>query len=380
MKIADRIVVLGDDESAVMVANKIVQRAKKGDVEVIIIGKNKRVEFTDSNPFIPVSLIDHSSSIRSMESILRMSVQFLKDEPVTINLKDNTINTKNGKLIRYDYLILTDYLFPDTTKIMGYNEDARSIETIQGALQLKEDLVNFKKGEIVIYHDATSKYSPVNTVNLAVNISTFFDSKGLSKDVKISCVFGGESPSGIEGMDTVIENTLKSLGIEIVKNFELSAINVKNKELQSKDGKTLKYDIPIIFSPSSYYPYVEKSSFPKADSGNIEVNIKDLTLKGFDNVYVIGFAGKNFTNYWKLNRTQADFISARIANSVSGYPEPDIYSYTYDIVLVKGKESASDLLVDMNGKVVEGRASRTDYLVGLYSQESFFGTYAMGFI
>ncbi|MGP6207000.1 hypothetical protein ACNF42_03055 [Cuniculiplasma sp. SKW3] len=380
MKIADRIVVLGDNEAAVMVANKIVQRAKKGDVEVIILGKNKRVEFIDSNPFIPVSLIDQSSSIRSMESVLRMSVQFISDEPVTINLKDNNINTKNGRLIRYDYLILADYAFPDTSKIVGYNEDARSIETIQGSLQLKEDLANFKKGEIVIYHDATSKYSPLNSVNLAVNMFTYFDSKELGKDIKITCAFGGDSPTGMNEMDSIIENTLKSLGINMVKNFDLSAINVKNKELQSRDGKTIKYDIPVIFSPSSYYPYIDKSSFPKADSGNIEVNIKDLTLKGFENIYVMGFAGKNFTNYWKLNRTQADFISARIAHEVSGYPEPDVYSYKYDIVLIKGRESASDLLVDMEGKVIEGRASRTDYLVGLYSQESFFGTYAMGFI
>lgn len=380
MKIADRVVVLGDGESAVMVANKIVQRAKKGDVEVIVMGKNKRLEFTDSNSFIPVSLIDQGSSVRNIDSLLRMSVQFIYDEPVTLNLRDNTINTKNGKLIRYDFLVLADYLDVDTSKIQGYNEDARSIETLQGALSLKEDIINFKKGDVVIYHDESSPFTPVNSANLAVNLISYFSSNGSLNDIKISCLFSGESITENGEFDNIIEQILKENGVEVVKNFKLTSINVKNKELQTLDGKTVKYDIPIIFSPSSYSSFVDKSSMPKADSGNIEVNLKDLTLKGFDNVFVTGLAGKTFSNYWKFNRTQADFISARIAHLVSGYPDPDVYSYVYDIVIMKGKESASDVMIDMSGKVSEGRPSRTDYLVALYSYESFFGTYAMGFI
>ncbi len=380
MKVSDRVVILGDGESAVMVANKIVQKAARGDVEVIVVGKNKRLEFSDSNIFVPVSLIDQGSSRRNLDSLLRMNVTFIRDEPVSLNLKDNIVNTKGGKIIRYDHIILTDYMRPDPSKIVGYNEDARSIETLEGAMSLKEDLSNFKKGDIVIYHDNTSLFNPLNSVNLAINIFNYFQSKGNGNDIKINCVFSSELISGNKELDGIIESTLKSMGIELTKGFKLTGFNVKNKELQSSDGKAIKYDIPVIFSPSSYSSYVESANFPKADSGNIEVNMKDLTLKGFDNVFIMGYEGTSFTNYWKVNRGQADFISSRIAFMVSGYPEPDHYVYTYDSVMIKGKELASSIISSLDGKLVEGRPSRTDYLVALYSHEAFFGTYALGFI
>ncbi len=146
MKVPDRVVILGDKESAIMAANKLANRTNKKEIEIIIIGRQPNVEFDDANIFIPSSLVDHHLLRRSINSVLHTNMEYIQDEVVSLNLKDKSLNTRNGKVVRYDYLLVTNPVEGDPTSISGFSEDARTLDTVQDSLRLREDLLNIKRG------------------------------------------------------------------------------------------------------------------------------------------------------------------------------------------------------------------------------------------
>jgi len=120
MKVPDRVVILGDNESAIMAANKLMQRSNRSEIEVIIVGNANDMEFKDANIFIPTSLVDHHKLKRSINSQIKLSVEYVRDRVVSLNVKDKSLNTQGGKLIRYDYLLITDAFFEDDMSISGF--------------------------------------------------------------------------------------------------------------------------------------------------------------------------------------------------------------------------------------------------------------------
>jgi NADH dehydrogenase FAD-containing subunit len=380
MKVPDRVVILGNKEAAIMAANKLAHRTKKKEIELILVGREKKTEFSDSNIFVPTSLVDHQNLDKSINSQLNMRVEFIDDEVVNVNLKDSSLNTKNGKLIRYDYLIVTDALELNHSAIQGYSEDARSLDSIQESLRLRDDLRNFRNGEIVIYQDDKTIFSPITGINATILIADYFKNKELDKPVNVSYVTSSKMITNNEELDKKIMEILKLKNVKVTFNFKLDLLNVKNKELHSKDDKSIKYDIPIILSPGKFTEYIEKSSFPKSDTNPIEIDFKTLSLKGFSNVFLTSLEPKLITNFWHLNYQEVDYITAKLAHKISGYPEPQMYKSFYSDDLLCGSEKAINFSIDENGQLNLGRESKSDYLLKLYAYASYFGRYSMGFL
>lgn len=380
MKVPDRVVILGDNESAVMAANKLVQRTNKNEIEVIIIGGTNDMEFKDTNIFIPTSLVDHHKLKRSINSQIKLSVEYIKDEVVTLNVRDKSLNTKGGKLIRYDYLLVTNAFFEDDMSIPGFSQEVRTIITTQESLMLREDVLQFKKGEILIYQDAESVQSPVAGVNLAVLLSTYFKNRSLDKDVKITYASSFKKMMDNEIFHDKIVDVLDKNQINKVFDFKLSQINIKNKEARTEDGKTLKFDLPIVIGKSTMEEYLAKTDFKKSDMSPIEMDFNNLCVKEHPEIFIVGIGPKFKSSFWEMNYEQIDFITAKLAHMISGYPEPDYYNGLYTDYLLESEERATNFSIDMNGEFSQGRASRSDYLLKLYSYHSYFGGYSQGYL
>ncbi len=379
MKVPDRILIIGNNESAIMSANKLLQKSSKGDVEVIVLGNDRKLEFIDSNIFLSTSSLNHNNTSKNADFLLRPDVRFLQDDPMILNINEKSVSTRKGAIIKYDYLILADPFESDTSSIKGYNEDARSVETAQKALSLREDLKKIISGDIVIYHCTNSSFTSTFAASLAVNIKSYISRKESADKLNVKFISSENSVVTDRITEDLIASTLEKNGIQFVKGFKLSSINVKNRELESEGGESIKYDLPVIFPPHKYRQYIEKSKIPRSDSGNIEVNAKTLTVKGHNDIYTVGFIGSDYKNNWNTLYNQVDFITSRIAENSSSYPEVENYTYTYNDILVTGDERAATISYK-GDSITVGTESRTDYLIKLYGYQAFFGIYVQGFL
>ena len=381
LKIPERIVVVGNSTAAVSAANKLRTRIPEKDAEIILVSGNTRHEYVDSSVFLPVNYLVHSSLSRPMSGILRKSVKLVDEGVKHLNCKDTGIITNEGHLIRYTYLVIADEPSSDISSIPGYSEDARSLGDIQLSLSLKVDVENMKKGNIVIGNAPSFQGNELLASDFAILLSNTLMIRGLSDDVKVTVFFPRKELLGSKDLYLYALKALKSNGIDVVEEFPVSSINVKNKEMSTPDGKTMKYDVPVIMPPQSLRGYISHSDIPVTENGVIDISPEFMNIKGMDNAFAIGgcYNTRNSSMVYP-SLEQADFVSAVLANRISGFPFPEPYKYSNSSTLLTGQDKAATFEIGDDFSLEMGRETHSDYLFKLYAHSSYFGRNIRGFL
>ncbi|MHB8361715.1 MAG: hypothetical protein ACYDDC_07960, partial [Thermoplasmataceae archaeon] len=174
-----------------------------------------------------------------------------------------------------------------------------------------------------------------------------------------------------------VKDSLTNNNVEVIENFIISSVNVKNKELTSNGEKSIRYDLSLIMPSQSPSEAVTTSDLPTSE--NIE--LPTLTLKGHDNVFMIGGSlNLHGSQTYLSSLEQADFVSAYIANKVSGYPEPDEFQFKVSLLPLLSHKLATAVLIAEGKEIEIGRSTTTDYLLRLYAHSGYFGKDLRGFV
>ncbi len=380
MKVLERIVVVGNSTAGITVANKLRTRIAKDDAEVILIAGGNRHYFNDASVFLPINYLQSSYLSTPVKSLLKKSIVHINENIKSIDIENSGVQTEEGHLIRYTYLVLAMDCVPDPDAIPGFKEEARSVDEVQSTISLREDIQNLKQGSIVIGNAPNFKGNQILASDLAILLSKYFREKKLDSKIKIQVFFPEQKIHGSTELFNWVETELKANNIEMIGGFSLASLNVKNRELVSSEGKTIKYDLPVVMPPESLHKSILSSNIPKAENGQIDIDENTLSIKNQEQIYLIGGSlgipgSQNI--YSALD--QAEFVSARIANKISGYMDPGQFKMKIELHPITDDKLAISATVDGDSLLL-GKASETDFLLRLYAHSSYFGREIRGFV
>lgn len=380
MKVLERIVVVGNSTAGITVANKLRTRIAKDDAEVILIAGGNRHYFNDASVFLPINYLQSSYLSAPVKSLLKKSIVHINENIKSIDIENSGVLTEEGHLIRYTYLVLAMDCVPDPDAIPGFKEEARSVDEVQSTISLREDIQNLKQGSIVIGNAPNFKGNQILASDLAILLSKYFREKKLDSKIKIQVFFPEQKIHGSTELFNWVETELKANNIEMIGGFSLASLNVKNRELVSSEGKTIKYDLPVVMPPESLHKSILSSNIPKAENGQINIDENTLSIKNQEQIYLIGGSlgipgSQNI--YSALD--QAEFVSARIANEISGYRDPGQFKMKIELHPITDDKLAISAIVDGDSLQL-GKASETDFLLKLYAHSSYFGREIRGFV
>lgn len=380
MKVLERIVVVGNSTAGITVANKLRTRIAKDDAEVILIAGGNRHYFNDASVFLPINYLQSSYLSAPVKSLLKKSIVHINENIKSIDIENSGVLTEEGHLIRYTYLVLAMDCVPDPDAIPGFKEEARSVDEVQSTISLREDIQNLKQGSIVIGNAPNFKGNQILASDLAILLSKYFREKKLDSKIKIQVFFPDQMIHGSTELFNWVETELKANNIEMIGGFSLASLNVKNRELVSSEGKTIKYDLPVVMPPESLHKSILSSNIPKAENGQIDIDENTLSTKNQEQIYLIGGSlgipgSQNI--YSALD--QAEFVSARIANKISGYMDPGQFKMKIELHPITDDKLAISATVDGDSLLL-GKASETDFLLRLYAHSSYFGREIRGFM
>lgn len=380
MKVLERIVVVGNSTAGITVANKLRTRIAKDDAEVILIAGGNRHYFNDASVFLPINYLQSSYLSAPVKSLLKKSIVHINENIKSIDIENSGVLTEEGHLIRYTYLVLAMDCVPDPDAIPGFKEEARSVDEVQSTISLREDIQNLKQGSIVIGNAPNFKGNQILASDLAILLSKYFREKKLDSKIKIQVFFPDQMIHGSTELFNWVETELKANNIEMIGGFSLASLNVKNRELVSSEGKTIKYDLPVVMPPESLHKSILSSNIPKAENGQIDIDENTLSTKNQEQIYLIGGSlgipgSQNI--YSALD--QAEFVSARIANKISGYMDPGQFKMKIELHPITDDKLAISATVDGDSLLL-GKASETDFLLRLYAHSSYFGREIRGFV
>ena len=380
MKVLERIVVVGNSTAGITVANKLRTRIAKDDAEVILIAGGNRHYFNDASVFLPINYLQSSYLSAPVKSLLKKSIVHINENIKSIDIENSGVLTEEGHLIRYTYLVLAMDCVPDPDAIPGFKEEARSVDEVQSTISLREDIQNLKQGSIVIGNAPNFKGNQILASDLAILLSKYFREKKLDSKIKIQVFFPDQMIHGSTELFNWVETELKANNIEMIGGFSLASLNVKNRELVSSEGKTIKYDLPVVMPPESLHKSILSSNIPKAENGQIDIDENTLSIKNQEQIYLIGGSlGIPGSQNIYSSLDQAEFVSARIANKISGYMDPGQFKMKIELHPITDDKLAISATVDGDSLQL-GKASETDFLLRLYAHSSYFGREIRGFV
>ena len=213
----------------------------------------------------------------------RKNVRIVNAKVEKIDLKGRTVKTPS-QTIKYDKLVIAlgaELAFDQVSGLEAYSHNAYSLE---GALKLREAMINFNGGTIAMGISRLPIKCPPAPYELALLLEEHF--RRAKKRIEIH--FFTPEPHPVPAAGSVIgkqvERLLNQRGIKYLSKTKLA--KVERDKVVFENGSELKYDI-LVTTPPHRASQVARDAGLTDESGWIPVNPHSLATRHED-VFAIG--------------------------------------------------------------------------------------------
>ncbi len=284
-----RILILGSGLGGTIVANGLARRMpaelRAGDVTITVLGATPKHMYQPGLLYVPFGRAREQELFREERTILDRRINFQVDPAAQIDVDNNRVTGKSGKVYEYDYLVIAtgSRLAPES--IPGLKEGAHQFYDLEGARKLRDALQAFNGGKIVVNVNAPHK-CPVAPVEMTLMLDEHLRSRGLTDKFEITYTY----PIGrLHSLEPVAQWAVPEFDRRRIKTqtfFNTASVDPEQKTITSEEGDTLPYDLLITIPPHRGAQVIEDSGLGKM--GWVPTNPKTLKREGSDNVFVIG--------------------------------------------------------------------------------------------
>jgi sulfide:quinone oxidoreductase len=217
--------------------------------------------------------------------IAKDGVEFRRERVTSIDPGSRHITTDAGS---YDADILVvalgaDYDFAATP---GFEEGGVEYYTLEGAERMRETLLDFGSGRILIGILGHPFKCPPAPFEGALMLHDHFVERGLRDDVEIRVAGPMAAPVPItKEMSMTILGVLAERGIEYVPSRQIVELDTRTNEARTANGESLAYDL-FVGIPVHRVPRVVRDS-GLAPDGWVPVDKSNLATR-FPDVYAVG--------------------------------------------------------------------------------------------
>ncbi len=229
---------------------------------------------------------------RPIGELVKPGVNFVKDEINAVNLDERKVyGTKKG-IYNYDYLAIATGTSPDPDSIPGlrqiYDEYGDYHTSVWNSEKLWSHVSKFKGGTIAIGQASPTCKCPPSLLEGAFLLEEHLRKVGLKEKSKIVFFTPFQRAYPAEPMNKVVEPFVKERGIEVMPFFDVDTIDVQNKTINSLEGDSLKYDLPVIVPPCKGPKLKIVPETVQDEDRFIKADKKYMKITGYDDAFAIG--------------------------------------------------------------------------------------------
>ncbi len=298
----ERVLILGAGYAGSVVANILAREFRnkiaKDELEIVVFDKNKTSINQGGFTFLPFDLYTPEDIIRPRKKLISPRVKSIYGEGgevSAVDLEKREVTVKDGKKYRYTYLVIAMGCRADMEAVPGLADDLNTFYTsIEDALKVRDLVKNMDGGEVTISVASMPIPCPGAPVKFTFMLDSYLRNvKKIRDDVQLTLVWPME-PIGPPEFNKMVSGQFEEKDVEVIRNFQLASVDATNKELTSKNGEKVNYDL-LIAVPPHKAPQALIDSGLTDDKGWLPADKATLQYRGpagnFDNVYVLGDLG-----------------------------------------------------------------------------------------
>ncbi len=324
------IVILGAGIGGIITANNLRNKLP-GDVSITIIEKNPVHTFPASYLWLMVNKRRPKQIKSPLQNLLNSSINLKIASILHIDVKSKKITT-DKEVIDYDFLVISLGAELDFSSCDIKDDNICSFYNFDGAIKLRDSLLNFKGGKIVIAISSLPYKCPGAPYEGAMLIHEFLQKRNLAITSSVSLYSPEPHPLPIAG--PILGNTVaEMLAKKQISYFPLHAstsIDSTQKIIKFSNDARAEYDLLVII-PQHKAPHAILNSSLNDESGWIPVGRETLETKN-ENVFAIGdVTSVTMPGRWSPDKplklpkagvfahSQALIVSEIIASRILGY-------------------------------------------------------------
>jgi len=341
----ERVVVLGGGTGGTVLANDLADRLgpeiDDGDVEVTLVNDDPDHVYKPVWLYVPFGQREPADGRRPLEELVDDRVDVRIDRVTGIDTDAKRLDAREAVgPVEYDYLVLATGSTLEPGRVPGLAEGAHDYYSEAGAEALREALLSFTEGRLVLSVVGTPHMCPAAPLEFVFMADDWFRERGLRGDVDITYTYPIQRVHGNPHIAEWARPIMEERDIEVETFFNAESVDPEAETVTSMEGTELDYDLLVGIPPHSGVDLVADAGL--GDDGWVDVDRHTLEAAAAEDVYAIGdTADTGVPNAGSVAHYQAGVVGRRLASEVRGRPATATYDGKTLCFVETGMDAAS---------------------------------------
>ncbi len=286
------VVFIGGGICTLVALRRIVEEAKKSglDIKTTIVTADEYHYFPAFFPDVAFGEAEPDDVRAPVSRIAELyESKLILDEVTRVDPANRIIETRKGEKINYDYLFICAGTRYAWEQYPGLSEAAYHNYTLEGAIQLRKALSEFKGGDIVVLVPEFPHRCPGYPFEALGKLVFHARKRGVKANVKLVHVLSmNDALNHIFDVALTWHRIHQEIGdIEYIMGKKLERVDPGAKTIHFQDGETIKYDLLIAAPPTRPPRFLEDTEFvSKKDPRFLDAVFPTFRSRGYDDVFI----------------------------------------------------------------------------------------------
>jgi sulfide:quinone oxidoreductase len=345
------LVILGAGTAGTMMANHLIKKLPQNEWNITIVDKETAHYYQPGFLFLPFDIYQPEMVKKSINEFIPKGVNLIEAPVDRISKADNQILLQNGETVNYDILIVATGTDIAPGEIDGLLSDAWQKEifdfyTYEGACNLREKLMTWEGGKMVVHIAEMPIKCPVAPLEFAFLADSFFKNKKMRDKVDITFVTPLDGAFTKPVASKKLSYLLDEKNINLVDNFNIERVDSENKKIIDYAEKEVEYDLLVTVPTNMGDEVIERSGMGD-DLNFIPTNKHTLQTLIADNIFAIGdCTNLPASKAGSVAHFEAEILTENILRYINGQELKEEFDGHSNCFVETGNGKA--LLIDFN--------------------------------
>ena len=373
----ERVVIVGGGTGGSVLANDLADRLEPeldaGDVEVTLVNDGPDHVYKPVWLYVPFGQREPADGRRRLDELVDDAVDLRIDRVTDIDTEAKRLRFGDGPSMDYDRLVLATGSTLEPERVPGLAEGGHDYYSESGATDLREELLEFTEGELVLSVVGTPHMCPAAPLEFVFMADDWFRQRGLREDVDITYTYPIQRVHGNPHIAEWAKPIMDERDIAVETFFNAESVDPDAETVTSMEGTELDYDLLVTIPPHGGVDLIEEAGL--GDDGWVDVNKHTLEAEAADDVYALGdTAATGVPNAGSVAHYQAGVVGRRLASEIRGRPATARYDGKTLCFIETGMDAASYVEFDYENPPAPAPPSQKLHWSKLAYNESYWLT------